>query len=144
MTYTQDSLLSLISHIHSQSQDFLRTQLASLGLSELATSHGNILFTLSRNSCLTPGELSVKINRDKSTTTALIKKLNAAGLVELKKDTSDSRRKIITLTDRGHKLTQKTHDLSSRLLETAWHGFSESEKKQLVELLNRLSENLNV
>ena len=143
MVYSEDSLLSLISHIHSQSQDFLRTRLSEMGLNELATSHGNILFTLSINPFLTLGELSLKINRDKSTTTALVKKLEKSGLIEIKKDSSDNRRRIISLTKEGCQFTQKTQNLSSELLHTAWSNFSKDEKKQLIELLNKLSENLN-
>ncbi len=142
MTYTEDSVLSLISRIHSQSQDFLLSRLSEVGLNELATSHGNILFTLSRAPFLTLGELSSKINRDKSTTTALVKKLEKNGLIEIKKDSADNRRKIIALTKEGSQFTLKTQDLSRQLLDTAWRSFSADEKKQLVELLNRLSENL--
>ena len=142
MTYTEDSVLSLISRIHSQSQDFLLSRLSEVGLTELATSHGNILFTLSRSPALSLGELSAKINRDKSTTTALVKKLEKNGLIEIKKDSADNRRKIIALTKEGSQFTLKTQDLSRQLLDTAWRSFSADEKKQLVELLNRMSENL--
>ncbi len=142
MLYDQSQILSLISHIHSQSQDFLQKELKNLGLKEMVTSHANILFCLSKSSSLTPGELSQKINRDKSTTTALIKKLEKEGFVQLKKDEADSRKKLITLTDQGKKYTRATSELSQKLLQACWIDFDEEQKKQLVELLNKLSSNL--
>lgn len=142
MFYDQNSILSLISHIHSQSQNFLQKKLSALGLTKLATSHGNILFCLSRTKSLSLSELSQKINRDKSTTTALVKKLEQAGLVEQKKDPDDSRKKQIQLTPKGSQYNEKTNDLSNRLMQNCWKKFSEQEKNQLVSLLNRLSANL--
>lgn len=142
MSYTVSSILSLISRIHSQSQDFLQQELNALGLKELATSHGNILFCLSKNDQMSLGELTEKINRDKSTTTALVKKLEKEGFVNISKDKNDSRKKNSSLTEKGKNYNESTSAVSRRLLETAWNGFSESEKKQLVELLNKLSENL--
>ena len=142
MNYDKNSILSLISHIHSQSQTFLQKKLTSLGLSQLATSHGNILFCLSRQEPLSLGELSKKINRDKSTTTALVKKLEQAGLVEQKKDLADSRKKQICLTPQGRQYTQKTDSLSAQLINQSWQNFTPNEQLQLVALLNRLSKNL--
>lgn len=89
------------------------------------------------------GELSQKINRDKSTTTALIKKLEKEGFIQIKKDETDSRKKLVTLSEMGKKYTQITSTLSKKLLDACWPGFTQEEKKQLVELLNKLSLNLS-
>lgn len=142
MIYDQNSILSLISHIHSQSQNFLQKKLSVLGLTKLATSHGNILFCLSRTKSLSLSELSQKINRDKSTTTALVKKLEQSGLVEQKKDPDDSRKKQIQLTPKGSQYNEKTNDLSNELMQNSWKNFTVQEKTQLVSLLNKLSANL--
>lgn len=142
MIYDQNSILSLISHIHSQSQNFLQKKLSALGLTKLATSHGNILFCLSRTKSLSLSELSQKINRDKSTTTALVKKLEQSGLVEQKKDPDDSRKKQIQLTPKGSQYNEKTNDLSNELMKNSWKNFTVQEKTQLVSLLNKLSANL--
>ncbi len=142
MTYDENSLLNLVSHIHSQSQELIRRRLCSLGLDDLASSHGNILFCLSQTESLTLGELSKKINRGKSTTTALVHKLERAGFVEIEKSKGDSRRKIIRLTDMGMQYNKKTSAISRELIEQSYRNFTEDEKKQLVALLNKLSENL--
>lgn len=142
MNYDESSILSLISHIHSQSQAFLQKKLSPLGLTKLATSHANILFCLSCTKELSLSELSKKINRDKSTTTALVKKLESQGFVELKKDKTDSRKKNVCLTQTGSQYTSKTTALSSELINASWKNFSNEEKQMLVTLLNKLSENL--
>jgi len=142
MLYDQNSILSLISHIHSQSQNFLQKKLSALGLTKLATSHGNILFCLSHTKSLSLSELSQKINRDKSTTTVLVKKLEQSGLVEQKKDPNDSRKKQIQLTPKGSQYNEKTNDLSNELMQNSWKNFTVQEKTQLVSLLNKLSANL--
>ena len=88
------------------------------------------------------GELSKSINRDKSTTTVLVRKLEVSGLVELKKDEKDSRKKIITLTREGTKYTKTMEEISRQLLVTSWKDFKPEEQTQLLSYLTKLSENL--
>ena len=88
------------------------------------------------------GELSKSINRDKSTTTVLVRKLEGSGLVELKKDENDSRKKIITLTREGTKYTKAMEEISRQLLVTSWKDFKPEEQTQLLGYLTKLSENL--
>ena len=88
------------------------------------------------------GELSKSINRDKSTTTVLVRKLEDSGLVELKKDENDSRKKIITLTREGTKYTKAMEEISRQLLVTSWKDFKSEEQTQLLGYLTKLSENL--
>lgn len=142
MTYTISSTLSLISHIHSESQEFLEKRLAEKGLESLASSHGFILFILSKKKSMLMGELSSAINRDKSTTTVLVKKLEKLGFVKTQKSEEDSRKKIITLTEKGKKYNETTAELSKELLTKAFSGFSDEEKNSLFSLLCKLSENL--
>ena len=52
MEYSVSSVLSLISRIHSKSQNFLHKKMAENGLPDLATSHGFILFCLSKGALL--------------------------------------------------------------------------------------------
>ena len=88
------------------------------------------------------GELSKSINRDKSTTTVLVRKLEGSGLVELKEDEKDSRKKIITLTREGTKYTKTMEEISRQLLVTSWKDFKPEEQTQLLSYLTKLSENL--
>lgn len=138
-----NSSISLVSHIHGTTADFLIKELAAQGFDDFATSHGNILFQLSLNTQMTMGELSRKINRDKSTTTVLVRKLMKEGYVEEKPSAEDKRSKLITLTAKGMQYEKVTSNISKQLLDTFYKGFTEEEKLQFLGYLERIHENFN-
>lgn len=141
MEYDVSSTVSLVSHIHSLSADFLRSRLNQKGLPELSSSHGFILFLLSKDEELTMGEIARRINRDKSTTTVLVRKLENNGLVETFSNKKDARSKLIKLTAKGMEYNKITSELSTELIQTFYKGFSAEEKSQLLNYLQRISEN---
>ncbi|MCI1209978.1 MAG: MarR family transcriptional regulator [Treponema sp.] len=141
MDYDISSTISLVSHIHSASADFLKVRLAEKGLPDFASSHGFILFQLSRKTKLTMSEIATRINRDKSTTTVLIRKLEKAGFVKSEVSPADSRSKFIMLTEKGKEYNKVTDGLSKELISTFYRGFSEAEKQQVFALLSRISDN---
>lgn len=136
-----NSSISLLSHIHSITADFLMEKLTLQGYPEFASSHGNILFQLSINEKMTMGDLAKKINRDKSTTTVLVRKLEKDGYISGIPDPSDKRSRIIYLTDKGKKFNSITADISKELLATFYQNFSEDEKQQFFEYLIRIQNN---
>ena len=138
-----NSSISLVSHIHGTTADFLTKELAAQGFDDFATSHGNMLFQLSLNTQMTMGELSRKINRDKSTTTVLVRKLMKEGYVEEKPSAEDKRSKLITLTAKGMQYEKVTSNISKQLLDTFYKGFTEEEKLQFLGYLERIHENFN-
>ena len=136
-----DTSISQVSQIHSLTADFLKKKLAENGFDDFASSHGNILFQLGINEETTMKELAAKINRDKSTTTVLVRKLEAAGLVKVTVDSQDKRNKLLSLTKKGAEYNKMTSELSHELLATFYKGFSESDKKAFTEYLNRIKSN---
>ena len=130
-----NSSISLVSHIHSITADFLTEKLKQEGFQDYASSHGNILFHLSKNDKMTMGELALKINRDKSTTTVLVRKLEKDGLISTYPDVNDKRSRLIHLTEKGKQFNQVTGEISKELLETFYKDFSEDEKKQKIVAL---------
>lgn len=140
MNYTVDSVVSLISHIHSASADFLNRRLSKTD--SFVSSHGFILFLLSENQKMTMGQIAEKINRDKSTTTVLIKKLLEKGLVKTENCSEDSRKKIISLTEDGKKYNALTGGISRQLLEACYKDFTGEEKETLLKLLVKMSRNI--
>ena len=138
-----NSSISMLSHIHSQAADFLISRLKERGLPDFASSHGNILFQLSRNAKMTMGDLARAINRDKSTTTVLVRKLEGSGLVRMEADEADKRSRILSLTEEGAKYTQAMGEISAELLGTFYKGFSEEEKKIFTEMLVRINTNFS-
>lgn len=135
------NVISKISRIHSLCADFLRVELNKTGLPNLASSHGFILFLLSQNESLTMREISEKINRDKSTTTQLIKKLESLGYVKTSSSPEDSRIKLVKLTPQGIKYNDTTSAISERLKDKFFTGLSDSEISKLESTLDKISEN---
>ena len=136
-----NSSISLLSNIHSITADFLTERLKKSGYPDFASSHGNILFQLSVNQKMTMGELAEKINRDKSTTTVLVRKLEKDGLITGEPDSIDKRSRIIYLTEKGKKFNKTARELSNELLETFYNGFTEEEKLSFFNALIRIKEN---
>mgnify|MGYP006319409389 CR=1 FL=1 len=135
--------ISSISQLHTLTADFLIDELAKKGLSNIASSHGNILFQLSKVESLSMGELAQKINRDKSTTTVLIRKLIKENLVTECINENDKRNKKISLTEKGKEYTSITSEISTSLLQKFYNGFSEDEKKTVFYLLDKILSNFN-
>ena len=140
MEYTTSSILSMISHIHACSADYTNRRLAEK--TDLVSSHGFILYLLSDGRKISKGELTRLINRDKSTTTVLIKKLLNAGLVKEETCPEDGRSKILSITKEGKKYNALTSAISKDLLSVCWKDFSCEEKESLLLLLGKMLKNL--
>ena len=138
-----NSSISLLSNIHTITADFLTEKLKERGFPDFASSHGNILFQLSVNEEMTMGELAEKINRDKSTTTVLVRKLESEGFITGDPDPADKRSRIIYLTDKGKQFNNTAMELSKELLETFYRGFSEEEKNLFFQSLLKVKENFS-
>lgn len=135
--------ISLLSHIHSITADFVMQNLKKQGFQDFASSHGNILFQLSVKDELSMGQLAEKINRDKSTTTVLVRKLEQEGLVYTEADKIDKRSKNIFLTEKGKQFNQTAFNISKELLTTFYKGFSEEEKDDFFNYLKRIENNFH-
>ena len=138
-----NSSISLLSNIHSITADFLTERLKNKGFPDFASSHGNILFQLSINEKMTMGELSEKINRDKSTTTVLVRKLEKEGFITGDPDPADKRSRIIYLTEKGNQFNSTARQLSKELLDTFYKDFTEEEKISFFSALIKIKENFN-
>lgn len=141
MSQNVNSSISKVSKIHSITADFLANKLKEQGFDEFASSHGNILFQLSQNQKMKMRELAQKINRDKSTTTVLVRKLKDLELIQEETDSEDKRNKYISLTEKGKEYTEITSGLSKELIEKFYNGFSEEEKEQFCSFLERIENN---
>ena len=141
MAQQNDTSIARVSQIHTLTAEFLKKRLAQQGFDDFASSHGYILYQLSVNPKITMKELAAKINRDKSTTTVLVRKLEAAGLIKITVDQNDKRNKILSLTAKGSEYNQMTSSISQELLSTFYKGFSQKEKEEFCEFLERIKGN---
>lgn len=111
----------------------------SMGLPELAPTHGEILYLLNQNGSMAMGELALGINRDKSTITSLIKKLENLNLVKRDQSKDDRRKIIITLTEKGKKLKKPLTNGYEKMIKIVGQNLSGKDESQLTAILKKIS-----
>lgn len=141
MQFSDSKVISKISKIHTKCSDFLKEELLKKGLPNLASSHGHILYLLSKENQLSMQEIANKINRDKSTTTVLIKKLQKLNLVSSNISQKDSRQKFIELSEAGRLYTEQTQQIADNLKQRFFKNLNDSEIEMLENLLDKVSSN---
>ncbi|WP_426486897.1 MarR family winged helix-turn-helix transcriptional regulator [Leptospira interrogans] len=136
-------VIYLISRIRDEFHKHLNQELKEKNLSPLTTSHADILFALVKKNKAQMQDIAKMINRDKSTLTALVDKLEVLGLVARTKDSEDQRIIHLELTPKADSVRPVLLGISRSLLGNLYKGFTENEKKELVRLLMKLYQNQN-
>ena len=136
-----DHVISLIAGIRARAYRFLTSELRGSGMTGLSPSHGAILSTLYDHGPVSMRELARRIDRDKSTVTALVKKLVEHGYVTRSTDPHDSRVTIIGPTDKALALRPDFDRISERLIARTFRGFDREERESLVRSLEKMLRN---
>jgi DNA-binding MarR family transcriptional regulator len=135
----EKNIISLISSVRDRANKFILDELSAKGIKDLAPSHGAILACLYKNGGkVKMNELAKSINRDKSTLTALVNKLHNLGYVKKSNDDCDKRVTYVSLTKRGDDIKDGFFEISKKLLDAVYCGFSDEEKYLLAKLLNKI------
>jgi DNA-binding MarR family transcriptional regulator len=66
---------------------------------------------------LTVGEIGASLHLDSGTLTPLLKRLEDLGLADRARDSSDERRVLVSLTERGSALREKAADVPQRVFQ---------------------------
>ncbi len=134
--------ISMISQIRNEYTNYIENELKDRGIEGLVVSHGNILDILyNNNGRLTMKEISEGINRSKSTVTQLVDKLLAYGYVTKEADSTDKRISYIALTELGMGIKKDFREISDRVIQEFFQGFTEAEAETLLILLDRVIHN---
>jgi DNA-binding MarR family transcriptional regulator len=132
-------IIALIGSLREKYGRFLERELTAHGIEGLVPSHGSILSVLFRSEAGLPmGDIARMIGRTKSTVTQLVERLVALGFVEKTASARDGREVLVVLTNKGRGIKADFDEISVRLIETAYQGFSEKEKEELVGYLIRM------
>ena len=135
-------IISLVSRIRDKAGRIIIHELNSRNIPGLAPSHGDILMLLFHSEAVSMREIAKRIGRDKSTVTALVKKLIDFGYVQKEPDLNDSRVTLVKLTKSGRALRNDFNEISEILLERVYKGFTEKEKGVMIHGLERINGNL--
>lgn len=133
-----EKLLSLMSSKLRMSYRMIKKELEEIGLGELDISHGDILYQLYYTGDMNMNQLAHKINKDKSTITALVKKLMKLDLIKKEKSSNDRRLSTISLTEKGESFRNDFLSISRSVLDKMFGDFSRDEQYILIDLLDRL------
>lgn len=138
----KQSTIGVIAAIRQNANDFIVRRMAELGLEGLAVSHGDILGQLIfHGDGMTMADLAERIRRDKSTITALVRKLEAGGFIRKEKDLDDARITRVWLTDKSMALRSDFELISYELITKAYGGFNEKESEECYTYLTRILDN---
>lgn len=138
---TYNSIFSLIATARSAANTYLQRELNAHGLSGLVPTHGSILHALINNEQLTMKELAAIIRRDKSTVTALVRKLEEMGYVRRCPYPEDNRISLVRITEAGLALKKPFEDISTTFIQTGLKGLTEDEKEHLAAALKVIISN---
>jgi MarR family transcriptional regulator, organic hydroperoxide resistance regulator len=90
---------------------------------------------------ITVKDLGIRLHLDSGTLTPLLKKLEGLGLVERKRDSSDERSVIISLTHNGSELKKRAEKIPSKVF--CGSGLSIEEAVLLREQLKKIIKHIN-
>ena len=130
--------LSLISKIHEKGNKFIIQELNSIGVTDLAPSHGDILAMLYQYNKLTMKDIAEKIHRTKPTVTILVNKLEKLGFVKREKSSEDSRITYIMLTSKSENFKPIFKKISKDLNKMLFKNLTNKEVQLLGELLEKM------
>jgi DNA-binding MarR family transcriptional regulator len=142
MDMNSNSIISLISKIRAKVNRHIEAEMSGHGMEGIATSHGDILYALFFRQRMTMAEIAGQIGRDKSTVTALVKKLESLGYVKRERSTEDTRNVYVTLTQKGISLKPAFDKISEDIINMFYKDIPDSDKDELLRILEKIYGNL--
>lgn len=132
------NLLSLISKIHEKGNRLIIDELKENGITELAPSHGDILFCLYKNGKMTMKDIAKNIHRTKPTVTVLVNKLEKLNYLRKDLSSQDGRYTYVTLTEKGENFKFIFEKISNKLNDMLYKDLSDDEALILENLLKKI------
>jgi len=136
-----EMIVSLISKIREKANTFINSELKRCNIEGLLPVHGDILYALMVHGELSMKEIAEIVDRKKSTVTTLIDKMVILGYVDKRKDESDNRYYIISLSQKGRKYRKQLIEISDNLIKKVYKDMPRKEREQLVQSLKKIKEN---
>lgn len=131
-----------ISQIKRLSDRIFERILADRKIDAFNGAQGRILYALWQGEAISLRELADRTGLAATTLTSMIDRMESAGLVCRTPDKNDRRKTLLTLTEKSQSLYQDYLDVSDRMSEIFYSGFSEKEIRLCESMLARIQENL--
>lgn len=136
-----DNTISIIGKIKDAANQLIVKELVKRGHEGLAPSHGEILSLLLFKGELTKTEIATSINRERSTVTTLIKKLEALDYIKSRVNEADARSTIVSLTEKGQLMKTDFIEISEMLYERQFKGMTKGQIESFRRGLLKMHEN---
>ena len=115
----------------------------TIGELDLSLAQHEILLSIWQKPGLTQKQLAENLLVVKSNVSALIKKLEARGLVHRECDPCDTRNKCLSLTEAGERLVRRSFERQNRVIDAMVSGMSDAELKMMSEVMSRAGASLD-
>ncbi len=132
----------LISQIKQVQSRIFQRLLQESGVEEFNGPQGHILYVLWQKDEVPIVELSQKTGLAKNTLTAMLGRMEEAGLIERKAAASDKRQSLIVLTKKARNLQGKYDEVSQKMNEIFYKDFTQKEVVIIDQFLDRILLNL--
>lgn len=116
--------------------------LAEYGIRQFNGAQGRILFVLWESDNIPISELSEKTGLAKTTLTGMLDRLEASGHIKRVRDSANRRIVRIALTESAKSFRARYDEVSARMNEIFYEGFSNGEISAFEENLERILKNL--
>lgn len=131
-----------ISHIRLLNARLFNKLLSEEENAKYSAEQGKILSALWIKNPQTATDISIKTGLANNTLSNMLKKLEEQGLIYSCSHENDQRKKLFCLTDEGKAQEEIGRKISEELNEIFYKGFSEDEKRELNNYLERALTNL--
>jgi MarR family transcriptional regulator, organic hydroperoxide resistance regulator len=101
-----------------------------------------LLFALAHGDGQSQKELAQRMRIQPATVTVMLRRMEASGLIERRKDTKDQRVVRVYLTEQGKDVCRKAKEIMEKLDTQLFGNFEEEEKELLKGLMLRVRDNL--
>lgn len=132
----------LISRIKQKGTRIFDRMLAESGIDAFNGAQGRILYVLWQKDEISISSLATQTSLANTTLTAMLDRMEAAGLIIRKPDPKDRRNRLIALTEKAKSLQEDYTKISEQMNEMYYIGFSEEEIMQFESYLLRILTNL--
>lgn len=132
----------LISQIKQVQSRIFQRLLQESGVEEFNGPQGHILYVLWQKDEVPIVELSQKTGLAKNTLTAMLGRMEDAGLIERKAARSDKRQSLIVLTKKARDLQGKYDEVSQKMNEIFYKDFTQKDVVTIDGFLDRILLNL--
>ncbi len=130
-----------ITQIKQLQERIFESLLSDAGL-ELSGGQGRILFVLWKRDRLTVGEIGRETSLAKNTVSAVVDGMVRKGILERAVNPDNRRETIISLTEYAKGMQGRYEEVSQRMNELFYQGFTEKEREQFEGYLARIRDTL--